>query len=65
MILSTKRRTKENLELALQISKKKAYDAFEYVAVLEGKVGSSIKRHPKPGISDIMIRQRHIKTLQR
>ena len=39
MILLTTRRTKEKLEQALDLSKKKANDAFEDVARLEGEVG--------------------------
>ena len=39
MILLTTRRRKEKLERALDLSKKKANYAFEYVARLEGEVG--------------------------
>ena len=39
MILLTTRRTKENLERALEISKQKANDTFEDVDRLEGEVG--------------------------
>ena len=39
MILLTKRRTNKKLERALELSKKKANDAFEDVARVEGEVG--------------------------
>ena len=39
MILLTTRRTKEKLERAFDLSKKKSNDAFEDVARLEGEVG--------------------------
>ena len=38
MVLFTKRRTKEKLEQALEISKKKENDIFEYVAIIEWEV---------------------------
>ena len=40
MILLTTRRTKEKLERALELSNKKANDAFEGVASLEGELGN-------------------------
>ena len=64
MILLTIRCTKEKLERALDISKKKADDAFKYVASLEGNVGRSIKSQPKPGRTEIILRQSHIRPLQ-
>ena len=39
IILLTTRRTKKKLEQYLELSKKKANDAFEDVARLEGEVG--------------------------
>ena len=38
MILLTTRNTKEKLEQALEISKKKENDIFEYVAIIEWEV---------------------------
>ena len=64
MILLTTRHTQEKLERALEISKKKANDASEYVGRLEGKIGSSINRHPNPGITEIMILQRQTRPLK-
>ena len=55
MILLTASLTKENLERYLEISNKEEYDTFEYMARIEGKVGSQEKSHPKPGRKDIII----------
>ena len=62
--LLTTIRTQVNLEQALEISKKKGNCAFEDVARLEKEVGSSKKRQTKPGITEIMLRQRHIRPFQ-
>ena len=40
MILLTTRHTKEKLEQALELSKKKANDNFEDMVMFEGKVGN-------------------------
>ena len=63
MILLITRRKKATLEKYLDISKK-MYDSFEDVDRLEGKLGSSKKRQPKPGRMDIITRQRHRRSLQ-
>ena len=55
MILLTTRLTKENLERDLDISKKKANDAFGNVASIEVEVGRLINRQPKPKRTEILI----------
>ena len=64
MILLTIIHTKGKLELSLDFSKKKADDVFEDVDSIEWKVGSPRKRQNKPGRTDIMIWQRHRRTLK-
>ena len=64
MILLTTRHTKEKLEQALELSKKKENNGFEDVARLEGSLGSSSKRRIKPVTTKIKILQRHNKTLK-
>ena len=65
MVLLTTRRTKEKLELYLELIKKKENDAFIGVVRIEREVGISIKIHPKPVITGIMLQKMHIRPLQR
>ena len=64
MILLNTRRTKEKLEQYLELSNKKANDAFEDMDRLEGRVRNSMKRNTKTGRTEIMIRQSHNRPLQ-
>ena len=57
MILLTIIRTKKKLGKSLDISNKNSYDFFEDVARLEGKLGISSKSHPRPGITEKMLRK--------
>ena len=61
IVLLTTISTKQNLEQYLELSIKKADDAFECVVRIEGGVGSSINRQPNPGITDIMLQKEHIR----
>ena len=55
MVLLTTRRTKEKLERALDLSKKKENDAFKDVAMLERAVENSIDRNLNSGMVEIML----------
>ena len=54
MVLLKTKRTKENSERALDISNKKANEAFKYVANLEVEVGTSSERNHNPGITNMI-----------